>query len=121
MTYFTGFQIDGLPVLAPDADVQITQTDLDASDAGRDESGVMHRLLIRHRVKSWGFQYAALTAEELAYLESLFAGKAEFTFTYPGTDGNTASCTAYCSKNSISYHNAKTGLYKNYQFTVIEC
>lgn len=121
MTFFEGFQIDGMPLLAPDADVQVTQTDLDASDAGRDESGVMHRQLIRRRVKTWGFHYTALTAEELAYLESLFAGKAEFTFTYTGFDGKTASCTAYCSKDSISYHNAKTGLYKNYQFTVIEC
>lgn len=121
MTFFEAFQIDGMPLLAPDADVQITQTDLDASDAGRDESGVMHRQMVRHRVKTWGFHYATLTAEELRYLESLFAGKAEFTFTYKGFDGTMAACQAYCSKDSISYHNAKTGLYKNYQFTVIEC
>lgn len=121
MTFFEGFLVDGAPLLAPDADVQITQTDLDASDAGRDESGFMHRQIVRHRVKTWAFRYSALTAQELGYLEDLFTGKATFTFTYPGFDGRQATCQAYCSKDSISYHNARTGLYKNNQFTVIEC
>lgn len=121
MIFYEGFQIDGKAILAPDADVALTQMDLDASDAGRDESGVMHRLVVRHRVKTWDFHYAALTGEEYAYMQSLFAGKSQFTFSYPDDSGNTAQCTAYCSTSSICFHNARLGLYKNYKFTVIEC
>lgn len=121
MIFYEEFQVDGRPILVPDADVTQTQTDLDASDAGRDESGVMHRIVVRHRVKTWEFCYAALTGEEYAYMQSLFAGRPEFTFTYRDDSGNAAQCTAYCSNNSICYHNARLNLYKNYKFTVIEC
>lgn len=121
MIYYEGFLVDGKAILAPDADVTLTQTDLDASDAGRDESGVMHRMVVRHRVKSWEFRYATLTAQEYAYMQSLFAGKSEFVFSYPDDAGNMAQCTAYCSNTGISFHNARLGLYKNYRFTVIEC
>ena len=37
------FLIDGQPMLAPDENVEISVEDIDASDSGRDESGVMHR------------------------------------------------------------------------------
>lgn len=121
MTLFEGFLVDGQAILAPDADVTLTQADLDASDAGRDESGVMHRMVVRRRVKSWEFRYGALTSAEYAYMQSLFAGKDQFTFSYPDEDGKTAQCTAYCSNTGISFHNARLGLYKNYRFTVIEC
>ena len=121
MRLFEGFLIDGVPMLVPDADVVMNQSDLDASDAGRDESGVMHRLVVRHRVKSWEFRYAALTGQEYAYMQSLFAGKSQFTFSYPNEQGQPESCTAYCSNHSITYHNAARDLYSNYRFSVIEC
>lgn len=121
MIFFEEFRVDGQPILVPDADVAVTQTDLDASDAGRDESGVMHRIPVRYRIKTWEFSYTALTGEEYAYMQSLFAGKPQFTFTYREDDGNIAHCIAYCSNSSICYHNARLNLYKNYKFTVIEC
>ena len=121
MTLYEDFKIDGLPMLVPDEDVSITKTDLDSSDSGRDESGIMHRQVVRHRVKTWGFNYAALTKEEFQYMESLFAGKTDFAFTYRDLDGYLVETRAYCSNNSITYHNAKLGLYKNYKFNIIEC
>lgn len=121
MRTYDGFLIDGQPMLAPDADVVMNQSDLDASDAGRDESGVMHRLVVRQRVKSWEFRYSGLTGQEYDYMQSLFAGKAQFTFTYPNARGEQESCVAYCSNHSITYHNAARNLYSNYRFSVIEC
>lgn len=121
MRYFEDYQIDGKPLLVPDADVTISQSDLDSSDSGRDEIGVMHRVVLRYRVKTWNFSYSSLTTEEYRYMESLFAGKTDFTFTYRDVDGLLKTCQAYCSNNSITYHNAKLGLYKNYKFNIIEC
>lgn len=115
------FLIDGKPVLVPDEDMDITANDLDSEDSGRDESGVMHRQRLRKRVKTWSFEYAVLTHADYVYMEQLFEEKADFTFTFPDLDGQKAECKAYCSKNSITLHNAKTGIYKNYKFNIIEC
>ena len=120
-SYYTDFKIDGRPVLVPDENVEISQNDLDSEDTGRDESGVMHRIVLRERLKTFGFNYGHLTAEEYRYMESLFAGKPEFVFSYRGVDGNMAECIAYCSNNSITLRNAKTGDYRNYKFNIIEC
>ena len=51
------FQINGAPLLVPDAEVTASYEDLDSADAGRDESGVMHRLPVRFKVGSWSFSY----------------------------------------------------------------
>lgn len=67
------YQIDGQPMLAPDTDASFSFSDLDASDSGRTEDGVMHRIMVRQGVGTWGFAYAHLTDAELAYMESLFA------------------------------------------------
>ena len=121
MRYFEKYLVDGRPLLLPDADVEMTFTDLDHSDSGRDESGYMHRILVRERVGSWGFQYSWLTAEEYAYLRGLFAGKQTFTFRYQDADGGWKSCRAYCADHSITYRDARLGLYKNLKFHIIEC
>lgn len=115
------YQIDGQPLLVPDADVQISASDLDAEDSGRDESGFMHRLVVRERVRSWSFSYAVLNRLDYRYLESLFAGKPDFVFKYRGLDGQPATTRAYCSKSSITLHDARRGIYKNYKFNIIEC
>lgn len=121
MTYCDDFKVNGKSLLAPDEGVEVKKTDLDSSDAGRDESGIMHRQVVRSRVRTWSFVYSHLTKEEYQYLESLFDGLSEFTFTFPNPNGSTGTCTAYCSNNSITLHNLRTGLYKNYKFNVIEC
>ena len=117
------FKINGRPMLVPDAEVTASYEDLDDDDSGRDESGVMHRIPVRYKVGSWGFSYAHLTEAERQYMESLFPDAAEFTFTHPDRQDSTrqVTCTAYRSKYSISWKNARTGLWSNYSFQIIQC
>ena len=83
----------------------------------------MHRIMVRQGVGTWGFAYAHLTDAELAYMESLFAGKAEFTFTHPkfGDSGATETCTAYRSQFSAAWKSKITGEWRNYKFNIIQC
>ena len=121
MRFFEDYLVDGVPMLIPDVDVELTFTDLDDSDSGRDESGVMHRIVVRERVRSWAFQYSWLTAEEYVYMTNLFAGKGAFTFRFKDADGVWKNCRAYCSNHSITFHDAALGVYKNLKFSIIEC
>ena len=117
------FLIDGKPMLIPDADMQVSFEDLDASSAGRDESGVMHRQVLRYKVGKWSFEYSSLSQKEYAYMESLFAGKPYFQFTFPSlTEKNgSTTVTAYRSGFGLGWHNAQTGDFRNYKFSIIEC
>ena len=123
MTKTNLFLIDGEPMLVPDADMEFSSEDLDSSDSGRDESGYMHRIMIRCKVGTWSFNYSRLSQTELDYMETLFAGKAIFNFTFPDAANGGAPKTvqAYRSKYGIAWHSAKTGDYRNYKFNVIEC
>lgn len=120
MTLFNEYKVDGVPVLAPDADVEITRNDLDSADSGRDESGYMHRIVVRNRVMTWEFSYSSLTEDEYRYMKNLFEGKQTFRFTYL-KDGTATVTDAYCSGDSIVYRNAVTGEYRNYKIKIIEC
>lgn len=120
MKYFEEYKIDDIPLLVPDADVELTQTDLDAGNVGRDEAGFMHRVRLRKRIKSWTFQYSSLTREEFQYLENLLSKNEVFNFSYKDVDGTRKTCSAYCSGTGISYHNAVQGRYRNYKFTINE-
>ncbi len=119
--YFFDLLIDGQPVLVPDADVTISFEDMDSEVSGQDESGYMHRLLLRSGVKTIPLAYASLDTDEYRYMESLFQGKREFKVDCRGIDGSPLSFMAYRSKHSISVHNIKTGIHKNYNFNIIEC
>lgn len=117
------FKINGSPMLVPDEEVSTNYEDLDASDSGRDESGYMHRTVVRYKVGSWNFQYSFLTEEEKKYMESLFHNAATFQFQHPSrTDSaKQETTTCYRSKYGISWKNAKTGLWSGYSFNIIEC
>lgn len=116
------FQINGKPFLAPDEEVEVSYEDIDAASAGRDQAGFMHRIPVRKKVASWNFVYDTLTDEEKNYMESLFGDSATFTFTHPGRSGEGAQQTlCYRSKYSLTWKNARLGLWRNYSFTVIEC
>ncbi len=117
------FLIDGKPMLAPDWDVEVSRQDIDAADSGRDESGFLHRVVVRRDVGKWTFTYFHLTAQEYSYMESLFAGKDNFQFTYPAyTELNVPlSTTAYRSKHGIAWRCAVTGDIRDYQFSILEC
>lgn len=117
------YQVDGQPMPAPDEEPEFSFSDLDASDSGRDESGVMHRIVVREKVGTWSFSYAHLSDEDLAYLRNLFAGKAQFTFTHPvfGSSNATETCTAYMSQYSAVWKNQRTGQWRNFKFNIIQC
>ena len=117
------YQVDGQPMPAPDEEPEFSFSDLDASDSGRDESGVMHRIVVREKAGAWSFSYAHLSDEDLAYLRNLFAGKAQFTFTHPvfGSSNATESCTAYMSQYSAVWKNQRTGQWRNFKFNIIQC
>ena len=117
------FKINGVPMLAPDAEVAVSYQDLDAADAGRDESGFMHRSVVRHKVGSWKFAYAHLTEEEKQYMEGLFPEEATFLFTHPSRQdaSKTEETICYRSNYSLSWRNVRTGLWSGYGFSIIEC
>lgn len=115
------FLIDGQPILAPDEDIAISYEDLDSEESGRDESGYMHRIVMREGVKKIPLSYAFLDREEYRYMESLFKGKPSFRVDCRDENGDALEFTAYRSKHSITVSNVRTGLHKNYSFSIIEC
>ena len=115
------FLIDGKPILLCDSGVEISMEDLDSSESGRDESGVMHRIVLRERVKKFVIPYSHLTREEYLYTMSLFEGKPTFRVEMLDANGEIVNFTAYCSKFGITLRNRRTGLYENLNLSIIEC
>ena len=115
------FLIDGQPILVSDEDVTISYEDLDSEESGRDESGVMHRVVMREGVKKIPLSYAFLNREEYLYMESLFKGKSSLQVDCRDELGSPMRFTAYRSKHSITISNIKTGAHKNYSFSIVEC
>lgn len=113
--------IDGQPILAPDAGVTISFEDLDSSESGRDESGFMHRVVLRKDVCKIPLAYAFLTNDDYLYMESLFLGKTDFQVELRTFDGSLKSFRAYRSKHSITIFDVRSKMHKNYNFNLIEC
>ena len=114
------FLIDGIPLLTPDAGVEVKSEDLEGVTA-RDESGFMRRVLKRSNVKTWELTYGTLMGDEFAYIKALVSGKASFRFTFYDENGVKQETTAYCKQTSVSWWSAKRGLYKNLQLRIVEC
>ena len=117
------FLINDQPMLVPDADIGFSYEDIDAADAGRDESGFMHRIMVRCKVGAWSFSYAHLTEPEKAYMEGIFGNAATFSFTRPDPVDSSRSVTTKCYRSAygISWRSARTGLWNGYSFKIIEC
>lgn len=117
------FKINGKPMLAPDNGVGFSYEDLDASDSGRDESGIMHRIVVRYKVGKWSFEFGSISETDRQYIESLFADNAEFEFTHPDRNNAGTAVTSRCyrSKYDLSWYNAKKGMWQNYKFNIVEC
>lgn len=120
---FNQFLINGKPMFAPDADIDFSYEDLDDADSGRDESGYMHRIVVRYKVMTGSFVFAFISQADMQYMESLFPDEPDFEFTRPSRLDSTVPVTTRCyrSKYGISWHNARTGLWRNYKFNIIEC
>ena len=117
------FTVNGKPMFAPDEEIDIQYNDLDASDSGRDESGFMHRIVVRYKLGTWSFVYSHITEEELQYMESLFEDAPDFIFGHPSRldSGVMEETTCYRSNYGIAWKSAKLGVWKNYKFNIIEC
>lgn len=123
MTLTQLYQINGKPMPVPDEGVEMSFEDLDDAQSGRDESGFMHRILVRSKVGVWNFSYSHLTQQEYAYLLSVLPEEGSFTFTHPSQQDSTVprQTQAYLSKYGILWHNARTNTYRNLKFSIIEC
>ena len=123
MKVTTDFQIEGQPMILPDAGVGFSFEDLDDSSSGRDEAGVMHRFVARYDVGKWAFTFSNITEAEKNYLESLFPKTPTFQFTHPSAEDSDVLVTDTCyrSKRDMSWYNARTGVWKNYKFNIIQC
>lgn len=117
------YLINGSPIPLPDQDVEMSFEDLDHADAGRDEAGFMHRLVVRYKVGSWKFSYSYLDSRTYRALMQLLPREGSFTFSYPDPEDpeQYKQTTAYLSRYGIVWHNAARDLYRNLQFSVIEC
>lgn len=122
-SYTNLFLINGKQMFAPDAEVGVSYSDLDADDSGRDEAGYMHRIVVRYKLGTWSFEYASISEAEKRYLEELFGETPDFDFTHPDrlNAEKQVTCKAYRTKYSISWQNARTGQWRNYKFNIIEC
>lgn len=119
--FYYDFQIDGKPVLVPDADLSVSAFDMAAEDSGRDESGVLHRFLLRQGVRSFILRYDTLSRNEYRYLRALIEGKDTFCVTYRNADDQPAELIGYCTGYSLLLHNARQGIYKGMKLEIQEC
>lgn len=116
------FLINGQPILVPDGDLSFAEEDVVSSDSGLDESGMYHRFVVQHNVKSWEFSYSRLTREEYAYMEGLLTGKKTFTLRYRSLlEDSWQTVTAYRSKHSVLWHCAADGQLRDYRFRITAC
>lgn len=123
-SFFYHFQINGKPFLSPDAGIQIEANDLDSAASGRDAAGFLHRNVVRLKLRKWTFTYSFLTPLEYSYMRSLIdTQNGTFTFTFPHRrdPDRSETCIAYVSRFDLVWKSARTGNYKNFKFSVIEC
>lgn len=108
-------------MLSPDEGITVKKRNLESKDSDYDESGYYHPIVTRTDIQEWGFSYSYMTSEEYSYMEGLFKGKKEFTFTYLGDDDNEATCTARREGSSGARKDNLTKQYRNYSISIIEC
>lgn len=120
---YNSYLINNVPILAPDNEIGESYEDIDAPDTGRDETGTMHRTVVRYKVGKWSFNYDLMTKADYKYMESIFPDVGEFQFTRPSRRDPDVLVTTKCyrSKYDLAYFSPKRGMWKNYKFNIIEC
>lgn len=120
-SYMRDHSINGVPLLMPDVNVEITYEDLEAPDSGYDESGFYHRQVIKGNKRTWKLKYAVLTEEEFEYLRDLVSRKKDFVFEFVNEKHCCESVWAYAKPTSVVYQSKRSGLYKNHTLEICEC
>lgn len=117
------FQFDGKPIVPPDCELSMRFEDLDSAQSGRDESGFMHRIVVRQKVGVWDFSYSQLSGQEYRYMMSILPKSGSFIFTHPSPEDArvTRQTSAYLSGYSAAWYSAATDTYRNLTFSVIQC
>lgn len=110
------YQINGKSLPAPDAGLEMSFEDIDGPSAGRDESGYMHRDVVRRKVGVWNFRYSHMDRQTWQYLMEVMPTGGSFTFTAPEK-----TCNAYLSAYAAAYESVVTGRYRDVKFSIIEC
>ena len=113
------YQVDGKPLLVPDAAVELRFSDLISGDSGADEAGFYHRMVLRRGLRQWDFSYKVLTGQELRYLLELVGG--DFQFSFRGLDGQPERCRCHCDSLDTELYDREQDIYKNLHFAVKEC
>jgi hypothetical protein len=108
-------------MLSPDEGITVKKRNMESRDSDYDEGGFYHPILIRPDMQEWGFAYSCLTKEEYSYMESLFRGKSQFTFTYLDDDDAEKTCVARREGSSSARKDSVSKQYRNYSITIIEC
>ena len=114
------FAVEGKPLLLPDGPVEVRCADVLSPESGRDESGRMHRFVLRDKLRSWKFTYRDLTQEEKIYLENLFAGKGIFSFTHPADDRENTKTDCSCEDFSLVWRSWQGGIWGDMTFRVTQ-
>lgn len=120
---FDRLKVNGEPMFGPDANIDFSYEDLDSPASGRDDGGVMHRIVVRYKVMSGSFVFSHISNEDYKYMEGIFPDAPDFEFTHPDRHDFSKDVVSICyrSKFGISWHNARTNEMRNYKFNIIEC
>ena len=115
----TDFKIGAEPILAPDEGVEVEFEDLLSDDSERDESGVFHPTFIRTEMRVFSFEYSALTVDEYKYLKRIIPSGQILQLTYTH-EGKPELVKVYAKKSGFGFFSKRLGLYRNFQFQLIE-
>ena len=117
------YKIENTPVVAPNAGVQLRVSDIEAEESGRDESGYLHRVVLRPGLATWTLSYRDLSREEYDYMMALLPGSGSFLFTHPDNADADRSNVSRCCITDIraGWHNALPGQSRELKITVTQC
>lgn len=116
------YQIDGAPIVAPNAGVKLGLTDIEAPETGRDESGFLHRTVLRTGIATWQLCYERLTRQAYEYMQSILPRTGSFAFTHPACQsaGSTLSRCCLAGAESVCKTTA-AGICWDLKITVKQC
>ena len=109
-------------IYIPATPCKVEHSNVAGATTGRDEAGIMHIDWVRRDVRKVYLTYKAISASELATMQTLMQGK-EFTFTFLD-QGTVQTMSAYVGESSYEFYSNSSiydeGVYINYSINVIE-